>query len=64
MKKHLTKCPETVDHYNETGYRLYKNSKYVMNLSDGFPLRFNVEEGIFRIVGEGKWVIMEESHAK
>jgi hypothetical protein len=47
--------------YDETGYRLYKSSKYVMNLPDHFPLKFNGEEGVFRIVGDGKWVIKGES---
>ncbi|MGK0297478.1 MAG: hypothetical protein ACI9XC_001086 [Gammaproteobacteria bacterium] len=31
--------------YDETGYRLYKSSKYVMNLPDHFPLKFNGEVG-------------------
>lgn len=47
--------------YDETGYRLYKSSKYVMNLQDRFPLSFNGDNGIFRIMGDGKWVIMKES---
>ena len=51
MRDSIEYEPETDD------YRLYINEKYVMSLTDGIEIRYQEEDVIYRIVGDGKWVV-------